>query len=40
MEVEPFAKYIVLGGAILFIGIGTVRQEHLVVLKKAVNILS
>lgn len=37
-KVKPFTKYILLGISLLFIGIGMIREEHLVVLKKAVNI--
>ncbi|MEA4988468.1 MAG: CD1871A family CXXC motif-containing protein [Anaerovorax sp.] len=31
-------KYVVLGLSVLFIGIGTIREEQLIVFKKAVNI--
>lgn len=38
LKMKPLAKYIILSVSILFISIGMMREEHFVVLKKAVNI--
>lgn len=37
-DLKITAKFVVLLAAIAFIAIGIIREEHLVVLKKAVNI--
>ncbi len=36
--IQPYIKYAVLIFALAFIGIGLMREEQIVVLKKAVNI--
>lgn len=38
INIKSFAPYIILATAVTFIAIGVLREEHLVVLKKAVNI--
>ncbi|MEG0392617.1 MAG: CD1871A family CXXC motif-containing protein [Anaerovoracaceae bacterium] len=38
LKIKYLTKYILLCVAILFIAMGMLRSEHLVVLKKAVNI--
>ena len=38
INIKSFTPYIILVTAIIFIAVGVMRDEHLVVLKKAVNI--
>lgn len=36
--IRPFSKYVIFVVSLAFVVVGTMREEHLIVLKKAVNI--